>query len=285
MLGCVEGRGGEATALAHAAVLSNAYGELTRNGKRQFLELISDELAADSENLAELAQAMLNASGDARRQAEDALRQALEAPWLHLLRYFNRLPDGTRFLVNVRADLLRFEIHDPGLVPLERDLKRLLQTWFDVGFSNSGASPGTRRPRCWSVSRARRPSTPWKAGTISRTASKSTGGSSRLSPQAAEDPLIFVEVALTRGMPREIGAVLGRRAQTVQPAEADTAVFLFDLQRRAWPRRYPVRRVPDPPRRRSAGERAAASATLRHDLANPRLPRMARGAAPENDAP
>jgi malonyl-CoA decarboxylase len=226
MLACVAGRGGEATAIAQATVLRNAYGELSRAGKRQFLDLIASELAADSENLVELAQAMLNASGNARLQAEEALRQALEPPWLQLLRCFNRLPDGTRFLVDLRADLLRFEGRDPTLVPLERELKRLLQMWFDVGFLelrrvtwDSSASLLGRLARSEAVHTVEG----WDD--LKNRLDVDRRFFAFFHPKLQDDPLIFVEVALTRGMPHEIRAVLGRRAERVHPTDADTAVF------------------------------------------------------------
>ena len=223
---CVEGRGGEATSLARAASLREIYGELSRAGKHQFLDLIAGELAPDSESLAELAQAMLNSNGDDRRQAEEALRQALEAPWLQLLRCFNRLPDGTRFLVNLRADLLRFESRDSALVPLERDLKHLLQMWFDVGFLelrrvtwDSSASLLERLARSEAVHTVEG----WDD--LKNRLDVDRRFFAFFHPRLPDDPLIFLEVALTRGMPREISEVLDQRALTVRPGDADTAVF------------------------------------------------------------
>ena len=49
-------------------------------------------------------------------------------------RQINGLPDGTKFLVDLRADLLRFAREAPELRPLEHDLRRLMGEYFDVGF-------------------------------------------------------------------------------------------------------------------------------------------------------
>jgi malonyl-CoA decarboxylase len=67
---------------------------------------------------------------DARRR----LRQVLEAPRLHLLTQFNSLPEGVKFLVNLRAELLPLARTDAALQHLEEDLRGLLATWFDVDF-------------------------------------------------------------------------------------------------------------------------------------------------------
>src|SRR3974377_2601045 len=79
--------------------------------------------------------ALIDASGaDHRAATERALRAALEPPRIPLLRQFNALPDGVKFLVDRRAELLDLGVGDPLLKSLEDDLKRLLANWFDIGF-------------------------------------------------------------------------------------------------------------------------------------------------------
>ena len=50
------------------------------------------------------------------------------------MRQFNALPEGVKFLVDRRAELLQLARHDPLLRGLEDDLRRLLANWFDIGF-------------------------------------------------------------------------------------------------------------------------------------------------------
>ncbi len=69
-----------------------------------------------------------------RGDAERALRSALEPGRMRLLTQFNGLPEGVKFLVDMRAQLLEWSRHDPLLSALEADLKSLLKNWFDVGF-------------------------------------------------------------------------------------------------------------------------------------------------------
>lgn len=47
---------------------------------------------------------------------------------------FNALPEGVKFLVDMRADLMRLGARERGLAGVERDLKDLLVSWFDIGF-------------------------------------------------------------------------------------------------------------------------------------------------------
>src|SRR5205085_7769042 len=74
------------------------------------------------------------ASPDERSAAERALRAALVPPRLNLLRQFNALPEGVKFLVDLRAELLGFGGRDPVLRGLADDLRDLLANWFDIGF-------------------------------------------------------------------------------------------------------------------------------------------------------
>ena len=50
-----------------------------------------------------------------------------------ILRQFNALPDGFKFLVDLRADLLPLIDKDAKLKGLEADLKAILTAWFDIG--------------------------------------------------------------------------------------------------------------------------------------------------------
>ena len=58
----------------------------------------------------------------------------MESPRLRLLTQFNALPEGVKFLVDMRAELLPLIKGDPAMQALEADLKELLANWFDVGF-------------------------------------------------------------------------------------------------------------------------------------------------------
>ena len=66
---------------------------------------------------------------------EGASRRALEPPRLRLLRQFTAIPDGMKFLVNLRAFLLPAPRKTTRCSRRsEADLRTLLASWFDVGF-------------------------------------------------------------------------------------------------------------------------------------------------------
>ena len=61
------------------------------------------------------------------------MRQALEPPRIKLLTQFNSLPDGIKFLVNMRSELL-IAVRKIQRSSGSSTISGLLATWFDVDF-------------------------------------------------------------------------------------------------------------------------------------------------------
>ncbi len=134
MRSCLEDRGGEVSARNRAAKLAQAYLTLDIAGRTDFLRVLA---GFDSdEDAARIAiERVLKASDPVERAGAKAkLRRALEPPRLRLLTQFTTIPDGMKFLVDLRAELLRVMDRDPLLAALENDLRGMLASWFDVGF-------------------------------------------------------------------------------------------------------------------------------------------------------
>ena len=69
-----------------------------------------------------------------RLRAEDKLRHQLAPPYLTLLTQFNALPQGVKFLVDLRTDLLACKRGDAALEIMDEILRERLSVWFDIGF-------------------------------------------------------------------------------------------------------------------------------------------------------
>ena len=134
MRNCLEGRGGEVSSRARAADLGHTYLALNATGRERFLRLLAEGFDVDRAAVDSTAARLAGASGAERLRAERALRQALEAPRVRLLTQFNGLPEGVKFLVDMRAELMALSRDDVVLAGLEQDLKALLAHWFDIGF-------------------------------------------------------------------------------------------------------------------------------------------------------
>ena len=134
MRACLAARGGEVSARNRAAKLAETYLRLDEGGRREFLRTLAS-FDSDPDAVA-AAYAEVQAAEDPaeRATAKAALRRALEPPRLRLLTQFTSIPDGRKFLVDLRAFLLRNRKDDKMLGALEADLRGLLAAWFDIGF-------------------------------------------------------------------------------------------------------------------------------------------------------
>ena len=227
MLNCLDGRGGEVTARAGAAELGRSYLALNATGRERFLRLLAEEFDTDHEAVVERCAAVLRAADpDERMAAERALRAALTPPRVTLLRQFNALPEGVKFLVDRRAELIGIAGQDPALRGLADDLRDLLANWFDIGFLE------LRRITWESPAALLEKLIAYEAVHEIRgwTDLKNRLEADRrcfafFHPRMPDEPLIFVEVALVSGIAGNIHALLDEEAPIGNPQTADAAIF------------------------------------------------------------
>ena len=132
---CAEGLGGEVSARVRAAKLGETYLRLDDEGRHEFLRLIATEFGPDPKAIEKAHLAYQKAIGTpAQWDAEAVLRRAVRSSRIRILTQFNALPQGVKFLVDLRADLLRYLDADKDLAALDRELETRLTAWFDVGF-------------------------------------------------------------------------------------------------------------------------------------------------------
>jgi malonyl-CoA decarboxylase len=227
MQDCLEGRGGEVSARARAAALGQAYLALAPAGRERFLRLLATEFDIDHVAVSAACQRLAHVRGDdEKRRIERTLRQALEPPRTKLLTQFNALPSGVKFLVDMRAELMTFARDDEVLTALDYDLHTLLANWFDEGFLEikriTWDSPAAlleklmfyeavHEIRGWSDLKNR--------------LEADRRCFAYFHPRMPDEPLIFVEVALTQGMADNVQSLLDESAPVGDPATADTAIF------------------------------------------------------------
>src|SRR5215468_11402909 len=227
MLSCLDGRAGGVTSRARAADLGRTYLLLDGAGQERFLQLLAREFDIDHDEVRRRCERLVGAAEPlARAAAERALRAALEPPRITLLRQFNALPEGVKFLVDQRAELIDLGQRDPSLAGLEEDLKRLLANWFDIGFLElkriTWESPAALLEKLMAYE-AVHEIRGW-------TDLKNRLDADRrcfafFHPRMPDEPLIFVEVALVSGMTGDIHALLDEAAPIGDPHSADSAIF------------------------------------------------------------
>ncbi|MBW7848958.1 MAG: malonyl-CoA decarboxylase [Rhodospirillales bacterium] len=224
---CLVGKGGEVSARARAAALGRNYLGLSAEGRARFLGILADEFDTDAEAVdAAMARVVAATARGDRQAAERELRQALEAPRVRLLTQFNALPEGVKFLVDMRAELIRLARQDARLQGLEGDLKALLAGWFDVGFLElrriTWRSPALLLEKiiAYEAVHAIRG---WED--LKNRLDSDRRLYAFFHPRMPDEPLIFVEVALVRGMAGNVHDLLDVAAPVGDPTRADTAIF------------------------------------------------------------
>jgi malonyl-CoA decarboxylase len=232
---CLRARGGEVSARARAAQLGRVYLGLDAEGRYGFLTMLARDFDVDRAAVDEAIRAFQTAEDPAARsRAERALRRALEPPRVRLLTQFNGLPEGVKFLVDLRAELIGMtratkdgDTEAESLLrALEDDLKNLLRTWFDVGFLEmrqiTWDSPAALLEKLIAYEAVHEISS-WQD--LKDRLDSDRRCFAFFHPRMPDEPLIFVEVALVGAMSGNVQALLDPSAPVDDPKKAKCAIF------------------------------------------------------------
>ena len=153
--------------------------------------------------------------------------QAAEPPRQELLRRLNQAPSATADLVRLRADLLGLLPDHPELAPVEADLVHLLRSWFNRGFlvlrRIDWSSPADILERIIRYEAVHSIAT-W-AELRDRLLPQDRRCYAFVHPAMPDEPLIFVEVALSATIPASIQTLLAADRAELPADQAKVAVF------------------------------------------------------------
>lgn len=215
---------GEASGVACARELLEAYAAAADPVKLQFLQLLAGRFGADPRRIDK---AIAAYRADPGPDNVRLLHNAAESRLQELLRRLNLAPGGTAILVRMREDVLRNLRADPGLASIDFDFRHLFVSWFNRGFLvlrridwSTPASilekiiryEAVHEINSWSELRRRIDPEDRRCFAF-------------FHPTLVDDPLIFVEVALTLDIPDSIAPLLAEAHTTTDPKRAKTAVF------------------------------------------------------------
>jgi malonyl-CoA decarboxylase len=216
---------GEASGAAVARELITCLRGLTEAERLGVLRGMSEAYAPDDAVLRQAAEAYVAAPGP---EAAMRLHQAAEPPRQELLRRMNMAPGGTAMLVALRRELLAHVRADKALRPLDQDLLHLFSSWFNRGFLElrridweTPASVLEKLIRYEAVHEI----DGWED--LRRRLLPDRRCFAFFHQALPNDPLIFVEVALTAGLADAVQPLLAPPADGVgnPPKGADCAIF------------------------------------------------------------
>jgi malonyl-CoA decarboxylase len=215
---------GEASGTAIARGVLDRYHQLDEAGRLTFFETLAQKYGPDREKLEKAIEAWrAKPTGDGAGE----LHFASEPQRQELFRRLNRAPGATSELVKMRADLLDLKSSNKDLAAVDRDVVHLLASWFNRGFlvlrRIDWSTPAIILEKVikyeavheihdWDDLRRRIDPVDRRCYAF-------------FHPALVDEPLIFVEVALTETIPGAIAPLLAEDRQPVAIARARTAVF------------------------------------------------------------
>jgi malonyl-CoA decarboxylase len=217
---------GEASGVAIASELLARYRSLKPEARLAFLKFLSRTMQPDPTEVAHAARAYLSGPESTSLRA---LQRAVESPRLEFFRRLNLAPGATAEIVAMRRDLIA--IGELSLAPLDGDLRHLLASWFNRGFlvlrridwhtpaailEKIIAYEAVHEIQGWDDLRRRLDPDDRSCFAF-------------FHPSLVDEPLIFVEVALTDDIPASIGAVLKEAPKNGEIGRKPTTAVFYSI--------------------------------------------------------
>jgi malonyl-CoA decarboxylase len=215
---------GEASGVARAAEILAQYAILTTGPRIAFFETLATRFGPDRDRIAAAVEAWNREKTD---ETAAELHAASEPRRQELLRRLNLAPGGTKALVAMREQLMDALERRPELEPLDADFVHLFSSWFNRGFlvlrRIDWSTPAivlekiiryeaVHEIRDWQDLRRRIDPPDRRCYAF-------------FHPALVDEPLIFVEVALTGDISDAIAPILIAPPELTAPERATTAVF------------------------------------------------------------
>jgi malonyl-CoA decarboxylase len=215
---------GEASGVAIAKELLAGYDALEASGRREFVGALASRFGCDEPRLR---QAIARYTAQPGAATASELHVAAEPRRQELIRRLNLAPGGTAGVLRMREDVLAASGTDPALQVVDADFVHLLSSWFNRGFLDVRRMDWTTPAHILEKLiryEAVHEITSWH-DLQRRLAPPDRRCFAFFHPQLVDEPLIFVEVALTREIPDSIAPLLAENRRPLSPQRATTAVF------------------------------------------------------------
>jgi len=152
------------------------------------------------------------------------LNLAVEGRRQELIRRLNLAPNGTQYLVNMREDLLFFLAKDNKLQSLDKDFRHLFRSWFNPGFLKLvRIQKDTDSDILQKIIKHERVHEIKSIESLYRRLENDRLFFAYFHPIVDKDPLIFVQVALTKGVGTSIQEITEGGISSL--TDYDTATF------------------------------------------------------------
>ena len=214
----------EVSGLQLAGVILEKYRELDEKGRLDFFSFLNKDLDIDPDLLVDLAQKYQETQSP---EIFKRLSEASEPRRKELFRRLNHAPGATADLVKMREQLLSLLSENPSYARTDFDFIHLLRSWFNRGFLvlrqitwDTSASILEKIVEYEAVHEIKN-----LEDLRRRLLPKDRRCFAFFHPSMPDDPLIFVEVALTNGVATSIQKVLSESREEIDLQGANSAIF------------------------------------------------------------
>jgi malonyl-CoA decarboxylase len=214
---------GEASGAALAREALAAYRQLDASARAQFFDVLAIEFSPSPDAVGRAADAYRD---DPSPQNLVRLQKVVEPARQELFRLLNIAPGGTAALVEMRASLQQALDSHPEWRAIDADLQHLLRSWFNRGFLrleridwHTSAIVLEKLIRYEAVHAIQG----WDD--LRRRLQADRRCFAFFHPQLPDEPVIFIEVALTREMSATVRPLLELGAEVSPPLDASYAMF------------------------------------------------------------
>ena len=218
------GTQGEVSGSTLARLILDQYAQADAEGKKAFFAFLLSDLEIDP---VEVVEALKDYKAAPTKRSYQAYATASEPKRQELLRRLNQVRGGTKRLVSMRQDLLSMMREDAKLGPLDVDFQHLFASWFNRGFlvlrRINWSSPAEILEKIIAYEAVHAIDS-WD-DLRRRLHPEDRRCFAFFHPAMPDEPLIFVEVALTQGIPNSVQTLLADGRAPIEAEDADTAVF------------------------------------------------------------
>jgi malonyl-CoA decarboxylase len=214
---------GEASGLALASEITAAYRALTAESQLGFFNALATDFEVDGEAVLEAADEYKK---DNKVESLWKITRLSEAPRVQLLKRINMAKDGTKTLVAMRKEILDRLNSNPLLRGVETDFKNLFVSWFNKGFLEmrriDWSSPALVLEKIIAYEAVHQING-WED--LRSRLQEDRRCFAFFHPALENEPLVFVEIALTEQIPNAIAPLLQQDRKEVDLKKVNTVVF------------------------------------------------------------
>jgi len=201
--------------------ITNLYQELSNENKLNFFKKLNEKYKPSHTKVGEAISLYLKSQNEKNLSL---LFKVAEGKRRELFRRMNMAPNGTSIIVSLREDLLKFLDVAQDLVPLDNDLKHLFKAWFNPGFLKlKKITWDTKAAVLEKIMKYERVHHIKDLNELKRRLGEDRRFFSYFHPALEDEPIIFVQVALTKSLGKSIQEIMKPLINGDQ--KNDTATF------------------------------------------------------------